>query len=238
MDPKVFGSDWTQTHSWDSSQITLFQDRILKIRIPNSFFFISLILFSLYGNFQFTQRVLFVFWLSQEAFDLLVNKHAPAHPRHVPRSSPDDSLNSKWSNKSSAEPADSRRPPRPPTSSTRVAPCRSLWRHRPHSQHTNTLPHTSYYHLLWGLGCPGNWWCHNIPALLIISVLVKQSPPVRWCVLMFNFSFCLRVEMNLRHVSALWSDTFGRRGRQVCKRWGDFVASTRRAWTVKNHSVE
>lgn len=116
-------------------------------------------------------------------------------------------------------------------------PCHSLWPRRPLSQHTNTLPHTSYYHLLWGLGCPGNWWCHNTPALLIISPLVKQSPPVRLvCVLpphppsplapplMFNFSFRLRWKRIPRRVSRLWSDTFWLEGkaRAAKRRGGDF----------------
>lgn len=90
--------------------------------------------------------------------------------------------------------------------------------HAARAQHSQTLLLLRHIHHITicsgGLGCPSNRWCHNIPALSIISLrVVKQCTPVcvgvRWPVRScLNFSLSLRWKIIPGHVSRLQSDTF------------------------------
>lgn len=106
--------------------------------------------------------------------------------------------------------------------------------HATRTQHSQTLLLLRHIHHITicsgGLGCPSNRWCHNSPALSIISLRLSNS--VHRCVGVcwpvrsrLNFSFSLRWKIIPGHVSRLQSDTFWlleAAHNSVCKHWADF----------------
>lgn len=106
--------------------------------------------------------------------------------------------------------------------------------HAARAKHSQTLLLLRHIHHITicsgGLGCPSNRWCHNTPALSIISLRLsnslRQCVGVCWLVRScLNFSFRLRWKIIPGHVSRLQSDTFWlpeAAHKPVCEHRADF----------------